>query len=113
MDENLPRLLAPRLTASGYQALDVRDVGLGAHSDVDVWRYALTHALTLVTQDGDFADVRAFPSPHAGIVIVDLPDRLSIALRLQLILDGLAPLAGQSLADAVITISPGHVRVRK
>lgn len=113
VDENLPRLLATRLHAAGYQAEDVRDVGLGTHPDADVWRYAQAQARTLITQDGDFADIRAYPAPHAGIVIVDLPDRLSITVRIQLILDGLASLAGQSLADAVATISPGRVRVRR
>lgn len=112
-DENLPRLLAPRLRAAGYQAEDVRDVGLGAHPDADVWRYAQAQARTLITQDGDFADIRAYAAPHAGIVIVDLPDRLSITARIQLILDALASLAGQSLANAVVTISPGRVRIRR
>ncbi len=53
VDENLPRLLAPRLRTSGYQAEDVRDVGLGAHPDADVWRYAQAQARTLITQDGE------------------------------------------------------------
>jgi len=113
VDENLPRLFAACLRAVGYQAEDVRDVGLGTHPDADVWSYAQAHTRTLVTQDNDFADIRAYPAPHAGIVMVDLPDRLSIAVRMQLILDGLASLAGQSLANAVVTISLGHVRVHR
>ena len=113
VDENLPRLLAPNLRAAGYQAEDVRDVGLGTHPDADVWRYAQTQTRTLITQDNDFADIRAYPPPHAGIVIADLPDRLAVAGKMQVILDGLASLAGQSLSDAVVTISPGRVRVRR
>jgi predicted nuclease of predicted toxin-antitoxin system len=113
VDENLPRLLAPRLRSAGYQAEDVRDIGLGTHPDADVWRYAQTQVRTLITQDGDFADIRAYPAPHAGIVIVALPDRLSITVRIQLILDGLASLADQSLANAVVTIAPGRVRIRR
>ncbi|HEX5546011.1 MAG TPA: DUF5615 family PIN-like protein [Ktedonobacterales bacterium] len=113
VDENLPRLLAPQLRAAGYQAEDVRDVGLGTHPDADVWRYAQSHARTLITQDSDFADIRAYPAPHEGIVIADLPDRLAIATKMQVILDGLNSLVGQSFADAVITISPGRARVRR
>ncbi|HKV86163.1 MAG TPA: DUF5615 family PIN-like protein [Ktedonobacterales bacterium] len=113
MDENLPRLLTPLLRAAGYHAEDARDVGLATHPDADVWRYAQTHACALITQDGDFADIRAYSPPHAGIVILDVPDRLSIALKMRIALDGLAQLAGQSLADAVVTISPGQVRVRR
>lgn len=113
VDENLPRLLAPQLRSASYQDEDVRAVGLGTHPDADVWRYAQAHAQTLITQDNDFADIRAYPTPHAGIVIADLSDQLSTAMKMQLILDGLASLAGQSLANAVITISPGRVRVRR
>ena len=113
VDENLPRLLASRLRAVGYQAEDVRDVGLGRHPDHDVWRYAQSQMRTLITQDSDFADIRAYPAPHAGIVIADLPDQLAIAGKMRVILDGLASLAGQSLANAVVTIAPGRVRVRR
>ena len=113
VDENLPRPLASRLQAAGYQAEDVPDVGLGRHPDHDVWRYAQSQMRTLITQDSDFADIRAYPAPHAGIVIADLPDQLAIAGKMQVILDGLASLAGQFLANAVVTIAPGRVRVRR
>jgi predicted nuclease of predicted toxin-antitoxin system len=113
VDENLPRLLASQLRTAGYQAEDVREVGLGAHPDADVWRYARGQARIIITQDSDFADIRAYPPPHAGIVIADLPDRLVIAAKMQVILDGLASLVGQSLANAIVTIAPGKVRVRR
>ena len=113
VDENLPRLLAPNLRTAGYQAEDVRDVGLGRHPDADVWRYAQAQAQTLITQDNDFADIRAYPAPHAGIVIADLPDRLAIGAKMQTILDGLSSLVGQSLANTVVTIAPRRVRVRR
>ncbi|HEY7343419.1 MAG TPA: DUF5615 family PIN-like protein [Ktedonobacterales bacterium] len=113
VDENLSRLLASLLRTAGYQAEDVREVGLGAHPDADVWRYAQGQARIIITQDSDFADIRAYPPPHAGIVIADLPDRLVIAAKMQVILDGLASLVGQSLANAIVTIAPGKVRVRR
>ena len=113
VDENLPRLLAPRLRNAGYRAEDVRDVGLGAHPDADVWRYAQAQARTIITQDSDFADIRAYPPPHTGIVIADLPDRLVIAAKMQVILDGTASLVGQSFTNAIVTIAPGKVRVRR
>lgn len=104
VDENLPRLLAPRLRNAGYRAEDVRDVGLGAHPDADVWRYAQAQARTIITQDSDFADIRAYPPPHTGIVI---------AAKMQVILDGMASLVGQSFTNAIVTIAPGKVRVRR
>ncbi|MBF6590723.1 MAG: DUF5615 family PIN-like protein [Ktedonobacterales bacterium] len=91
----------------------MRDIGLGTHPDADVWRSAQARKRTLVTQDSDFADIRAYPAPHAGIVIADLPDRLTTATKTHVILGGLAPLVGPSLAGAVVTISPGRMRVRR
>lgn len=113
VDENATRLLTPRLLAAGYSAEDVRDVGLATRPDSEVWAYAQAHQRTIVTKDKDFADMRAYPSPHAGIVIIDIPDTISITTYVQLILDGLASLAGQSLPDSIITIAPGRVRVRR
>jgi predicted nuclease of predicted toxin-antitoxin system len=113
VDENATRLLAPRLLTAGYVADDVRDVGLAARPDHEVWAFAQAHDETIITKDKDFADIRAYPTPHAGIVIADIPDTISISTFVQLILDGLAPLAGQSLVNTVVTISPGRVRVHR
>lgn len=113
VDENMPRVLVARLQAAGYMAEDVRDVGLATRPDNEVWAYAQAHSATVLTRDKDFADIRAYPPPHAGIVIADVPDVITVATFIQLILDGLASLAGQSLANAVVTIAPGRVRVRR
>ncbi len=113
VDENVTRLLAPRLQAAGYFAEDVRNVGLGTRPDSDVWAYAQAHGETIITKDKDFADIRAYPIPHAGIVIADIPDAVTITAFVQHIVDGLASLTGQSLTSAVVTILPGRVRVRR
>jgi predicted nuclease of predicted toxin-antitoxin system len=113
VDENLPRVLAKRLRAAGFFAEDVRDVGLQHRPDTEVWAYVQAHQETLITEDKGIANTRNYPPPHAGIVVSDSPDILTIATQIQLLLDGLASLVGQSLANAVITISPGRVRVRR
>ena len=113
IDENTTKLLTPRLLAAGHFAEDARNVGLASRPDHEVWAYAQAHDETIVTKDKDFADIRAYPTPHAGIVIADIPDAVTVAMFVQLILDGLATLSGQPLANAVVTISPGHVRVRR
>ena len=74
VDENQPRILVGRLQAAGYFAEDVRDVGLGAHPDSDIWRYAQEHDETVITEDRDFSNIQTYPAPHAGIVI----DRKSV-----------------------------------
>jgi predicted nuclease of predicted toxin-antitoxin system len=93
--------------------LRMRAVGLGSRPDNELWTYAQAHDETVVTKDKDFADIRAYPTPHSGIVIAAVPDVITVATFVQLLLDGLASLAGQSLANAVVTIAPGRVRVRR
>lgn len=94
-------------------AWSVRMVRLGTRPDSDVWAYAQAHQQAIITHDEDFADIRRFPPPHAGIVVVDIPNRLTVAARVRIIVNGLAQIAGQSLDGAVVTIAPGRVRVRR
>lgn len=112
IDENLPRNLASLLRQNGYNAQDVRDVGLGGRPDRDVWQFAQTNSITIVTGDRDFANILAYPKPHAGIVLIFIPDRLRIATRNSLILAGLRRVAGRSLANCVVSISPTDTRIR-
>ncbi len=63
-DENLsPRLV--RLVADGYPgSVHVRDVGLKGHVDDDLWQYARSAGLVIVSKDTDFRDrsyVEGFP----------------------------------------------------
>jgi predicted nuclease of predicted toxin-antitoxin system len=54
IDENLsPRLI--RFLAETYPDVrHVSEVGLSRASDTDVWTYARTHGLTIVSKDSDF-----------------------------------------------------------
>jgi predicted nuclease of predicted toxin-antitoxin system len=60
LDENLPATLAPRLALLGHDVDTVQDEGLTGHDDRDVWGTTQVAQRALVTQDLDFADVRAF-----------------------------------------------------
>jgi predicted nuclease of predicted toxin-antitoxin system len=113
VDENMPRPLAPALIAAGYDAEDVRDAGLRSHPDSQVWAYAQAHHRTIITFDGGFGDIRVYTPPHAGIIVAEHIETVSPATQVQLILDAVASLAGQSLVNAVVTVSPGRVRVRR
>jgi predicted nuclease of predicted toxin-antitoxin system len=113
VDENLPRELAVQLQAAGYVAEHVVDVGLRGHSDADVYAYAQAEGATLVTIDTGFGNLLQYPPPHAGIVVVRLPDALSITRRLEMIANGLAVLAGQPLENTLVMIEVGRVRVRR
>jgi predicted nuclease of predicted toxin-antitoxin system len=46
VDENLPRSLAKVLRESGFDAVDVRDLGLRGKPDSEIFRAALAHEAT-------------------------------------------------------------------
>lgn len=75
VDANLPRSAAGAIRSLGYEAVDVRDVGLGAAEDKQVAAYARQHTLTLITRDFDFSDIRNYPpADFAGIIVLELAD---------------------------------------
>lgn len=113
VDENLPRMLVQRLIAEGHAAEDARDVGLRHQHDSVVFAYAQTHNEIIITLDKGIGNIQRYPTPHAGIVAVRVPDRLSLARKVEIIVMGLASLAGQSLASTVVIIEPGRVRIHR
>ena len=58
IDEDLPRSLKSELIKRGYNAIDVRDVGLRGRSDDRIYKYAqknrmiLQETLLLLNQEG-------------------------------------------------------------
>lgn len=115
VDENLPSSLVQALIAAGYSAEHVRDVGLGHVDDSIIFDYAQQRSLTIVTIDKGLSSLLQYPPPHAGIVSVRLPEQLTIAERVRLILAGLHDVASQgvtTLANRIVIIMPGRVRVR-
>jgi predicted nuclease of predicted toxin-antitoxin system len=113
VDENLPRSLVPELLALGYVAGHVHDAGMSGMKDPDVWAAVQGGNLTLMTGDKDIANILAYPPPHAGIIVVETPDTMPPDQRKQLILRQLATLASQSLADTLVILEPGRVRIRR
>ena len=67
-DENLSPRLCETLADVLAEAIHVREVGLKAADDADVWSYASQHGLAIVTKDADFRQ-RSFLFGHPPKVI--------------------------------------------
>ena len=73
LDENLPTQLKHLFAESGCDAATVLDEGLGGASDAALASACAEEQRVLVTQDLDFADVRAYPPvEYPGIVVFRL-----------------------------------------
>lgn len=76
LDENLPIELKRLFIDSGHDADTVLDEAMGGASDPEVLAACLAEERVLVTQDADFADIRAYPpSEYPGILVFRLTDQ--------------------------------------
>jgi predicted nuclease of predicted toxin-antitoxin system len=114
IDASLPRSTAATVRQHGHQAVDVRDIGLGASPDQQIAAHAQAHQFCLLTRDYDFADVRNYPrDQYTGIVVVELPATATAAVINQLIADFLmATTVLSQLPGRLAIIEPGRVRLR-
>jgi predicted nuclease of predicted toxin-antitoxin system len=113
VDDNLPRSLAVDLQSLGYAAEHVYDIHMGGAKDPAVYAYAQSQQAILITADKDFSNILAYSPPHAGIVVVEIPDSLPPDVRKQAILRELAALGNQSLENALVIIELGRARIRR
>ncbi len=114
VDEDLPRSTARALRSAGYEIEDVRDIGLRGSSDEQVFAYAQAHSLTLMSADMGFTNPWRFSArPHAGIVLIRLPNDVPTEAMNREILSALASLADESLAGLLVIVELGRIRIRR
>lgn len=114
VDADLPRSLARHLRAAGLQVEDVRDLGLRKSPDDDIFTYAVSHALALLSGDMDFGNILRFPlGSHSGIVVARFPNEVSTATLNVAILQAVQSLSDEDLTGNLIIIEPGRIRLRR
>jgi predicted nuclease of predicted toxin-antitoxin system len=112
VDKNTAKSLAFALRAAGYTAEHVYEVGLQGRPDTEIFAHAQAHQRTIITADLDFAHILTFPPPHFGIMVLRLPDTIPTNDLTREVLNTLAQLAGQALANTLFIVEPGRVRKR-
>jgi len=86
LNENLPASLAEMMRLLGHDADTVPEEALAGKEDTELWNASQAAGRFLITQDLDFADVRAFvPGTHQGILLVRLaaPSRRRLIHRIE------------------------------
>jgi predicted nuclease of predicted toxin-antitoxin system len=114
IDEDMPRSTARVLSEAGYEATDVRDIGLAGHKDPEIFARAQATDAVLITADLEVANLLLFPlGSHAGIVVTRTPSRMSVGQVLDVLLRALESLAGQDLHGHLVIVEVGRTRVRR
>ncbi len=114
VDEDLPRSLYRRLQEAGLQATDVRDVGLHATPDEDIYRWAVANGYTLISADMGFSNILSFPlGTHHGIVVARIPNEVPLRALNKTIVEALLSVPEQDLRGNLLIVEPHRNRLRK
>jgi predicted nuclease of predicted toxin-antitoxin system len=112
IDENLPIEVAQLLKEAGHDASTVIEQGLGGSADAAVATACVDETRALVTLDGGFSDIRAYPpKTYPGLVVLRLRrhdkrhvlEALSRAIRL---------LGRETLQGRLWIVEERRVRIR-
>ena len=115
IDADLPRSSADIIRRHGYEAIDVRDIGLGEAKDAEIAQHAQQQKLCLVTGDFDFADIRNYPPPqYHGIVVLVIPPTAT-AVYINSLLESFfaQKTLVEQLPGKLAIVEPGRVRLRQ
>lgn len=114
VDEDLPRSTVRALREAGFEADDVRDVGLGGRTDRDVFAHAQSMSAAILSADTDFANILVFPlGSHAGIVVSRIPDEVSTDTLNRELIAGIQQLKEDELRGALVIVEIGQIRIRR
>ena len=111
LDENLPKGLWKTLRAAGYSAARPIDEGLKGKHDSVIFRQ-LRHRSIIVTRDKDFLRSDLFPTPHSGIIVVNLPTGTSVPDVIRAVVNAINTLSDQELTNKVYIVELDQIRER-
>jgi hypothetical protein len=107
IDENMPRSLAPVIVNFGFQADDVRDIGLRGKPDAEVLAAAARLDAIIVTRDRGFKNDKEWPDDFtAGVILVNLPDDIPAGIVIGRVLALLSNRLPESLLGGVTFVEP-------
>lgn len=113
LDANLSPRIAESLSAAGFDAVHVADLGLVTATDDEIFDRAAEHGLVVVTADSDFGALLAMRrATSPSVVHLRHVAELVAEEHLQLLVANLPPIADDLDRGAIVSLSPTRLAVR-
>lgn len=113
VDEGLGQTVAEVIKDLGWNTVYAKEVGLGGHSDEEIFAYAWQEKRTILTHDKDFWDDQRFPFHRSpGLVILPDVDQSLLELAIANTLNLLGTMARLYFGSKVKMASDGSFVIR-
>jgi predicted nuclease of predicted toxin-antitoxin system len=113
LDENIPARVQAVIEQAGHDASTVYGEKIAGVSDQDLMAICAAERMLLITLDGGFANIMAYPpGMHPGIILLRLPN-LSASSVTTAVAELLSAIDPRDLAGATTIVEPGRLRTRR
>ena len=114
IDNALSPLVAERLAVAGHDVTHVRDYGLAAAPDAQVFDLATREDRVIVSADTDFGALLAlWGHPKPSFVLLRRPTENRPEAQVKLLLRLLADYEDDLLRGSILTVTESRVRIRE
>lgn len=114
IDHALSPVVAERLKAAGHDATHVRDYGLQAASDDEIFAHAQREQRVLVSADTDFGTLLALRrEPSPSVVLFRHGTQRQPAQQADTLLANLTGIERELTGGSIVVVEPGRLRVRE
>ncbi len=113
VDENLPIEVARRLNDAGHDALSVLDQKMGGASDEEIAGVCRDEGRILITLDGGFSDIRAYPPKENPGFIVFRLRRMNKAHVLEMVGRVTEALGLEEINGRLWIVDESRIRIRE
>jgi len=98
----------------GFEAEDVRDVGLRGSPDEAIFERAQTQNQVILTADLGFGNILRFPlDQHHGVLVARFPNETSTEILNEAIVAAIRDLHSDEIDGHLLIVEPGRVRLRR
>ena len=111
VDENLPLRLSSFLREHGFDAVDVREVGLRGATDEEILNWAKKRDVLILTEDLGFGSVIRLPGDHPGVMVVRGCSDFTINALMETVLKCIQAIRDMDRTGKIFVCEPGRVRV--